>query len=168
MKLPARIPTRSMIANRLVRGRCPRWATTDTCDDFHTDTDGARSFVTGAQPAGLTRSSPRTRWCTAGRCCTPSDRHSASATAPGSPTGEAGDAAGARDQFAALLPIHKRVSGPGDPGTRRAHASLVHWTGQAGEANSRTFSAQAGPSDSRSLLIVKRRTSCHGGDRRII
>jgi hypothetical protein len=43
--------------------------------------------VTGAQPAGLTRSSPRTRWCTAERCCTPSDRHSASATALGPPTG---------------------------------------------------------------------------------
>ena len=27
-------------------------------------------------------------------------------------TGEAGDAAGARDQFAALLPIRERVQGP--------------------------------------------------------
>ena len=30
-------------------------------------------------------------------------------------TGEAGDAAGARDQFAALLPIHERVLGPEHP-----------------------------------------------------
>ena len=30
-------------------------------------------------------------------------------------TGEAGDAAGARDQYAALLPVAERVSGPEHP-----------------------------------------------------
>ena len=96
----------------------------------HTDHDAdPGSWSSASWPA---RSSPRTRWCTAERCCTPSDRHSEPATAPGSPTAEAGEAAGARDQFAALLPIRKRASGPGDPGTLRAHARLVHWTGQAG------------------------------------
>ena len=49
------------------------------------------------------RSSPRTRRFTAERCCTPSDRHSEPVIAPGSPMGETGDTAGARDQFAALL-----------------------------------------------------------------
>jgi hypothetical protein len=37
-------------------------------------------------------------------------------------TGEAGDAAGARDQFAALLPIRERVSGPEHPETLAARA----------------------------------------------
>jgi hypothetical protein len=114
--------------------------------------------VPGAQPASLTHSSPRTRWYTAERCRTPSDRHSASATAPGSPTGEAGDATGARDQFAALLPIRKRVSGPGDPGTPRAHASLLHWTGQTGEANRRMRPGRAirqpKPSDSQPQNVL--------------
>ena len=49
-------------------------------------------------------------------------------------TGQAGDAAGARDQFAALLPIHERVLGPEHPDTLTARASLARWTGQAGDA----------------------------------
>ena len=48
--------------------------------------------------------------------------------------GEAGDAAGARDQFAALLPIRERVSGPEHPDTLAARANLASWTGQAGDA----------------------------------
>ena len=43
-------------------------------------------------------------------------------------TGEAGDAAGARDQFAALLPIRDRVLGPGHPETLATGSSLAFWT----------------------------------------
>ena len=46
-------------------------------------------------------------------------------------TGEAGDAPGARDQYAALLPIRERVSGPDHPGTLAARDNLAHWTKQA-------------------------------------
>ena len=49
-------------------------------------------------------------------------------------TGEAGDAAGARDQFAALLPIAERVLGPEHPDTLTTRASLARWTGEAGDA----------------------------------
>jgi hypothetical protein len=49
-------------------------------------------------------------------------------------TGEAGDAAGARDQFAALLPIRERVQGPEHPDTLNTRANLAHWTGRAGDA----------------------------------
>ena len=45
-------------------------------------------------------------------------------------TGEAGDAAGARDQFAALLPIRERVLGPEHPDTVTTRASLAYWTGR--------------------------------------
>ena len=48
--------------------------------------------------------------------------------------GQAGDAAGARDQFAALLPIAERVLGPEHPDTLAARASLGYWTGRAGDA----------------------------------
>ena len=49
-------------------------------------------------------------------------------------TGEAGDAAGARDQLAALLPIRERVLGPEHPGTLTARHNLAAWTGEAGDA----------------------------------
>jgi Tetratricopeptide repeat len=49
-------------------------------------------------------------------------------------TGEAGDAAGARDQFAALLPISERIVGPEHPDTLSARANLAYWTGEAGDA----------------------------------
>ncbi len=49
-------------------------------------------------------------------------------------TGEAGDAAAARDQYAALLPIHERVLGPEHPDTLAARANLARWTGEAGDA----------------------------------
>ena len=48
--------------------------------------------------------------------------------------GLAGDAAGARDQFAALVPVAERVLGPEHPDTLAARASLAYWTGQAGDA----------------------------------
>ena len=46
-------------------------------------------------------------------------------------TGEAGDAAGARDQLAALLPVRERVSGAEHPDTRTDRASLAYWTREA-------------------------------------
>ena len=49
-------------------------------------------------------------------------------------TGEAGDAAGARDQYAALLPVFERVLGPEHPDTLTARGNLAHWTGEAGDA----------------------------------
>jgi hypothetical protein len=49
-------------------------------------------------------------------------------------TGVAGDAAGARDQHAALLPIRERVLGPEDPGTLWTRGNLAWWTGVAGDA----------------------------------
>jgi len=49
-------------------------------------------------------------------------------------TGRAGDAAGARDQFAALLPVRERVQGPEHPGTLATRANLARWTGEAGDA----------------------------------
>jgi hypothetical protein len=49
-------------------------------------------------------------------------------------TGRAGDAAGARDQFAALLPIIERVQGPEHPGTLLVRAYLAAWTGDAEDA----------------------------------
>jgi hypothetical protein len=49
-------------------------------------------------------------------------------------TGEAGDAAAARDQFAALLPVDERVLGPEHPETLTARGELAYWTGAAGDA----------------------------------
>jgi Domain of unknown function (DUF4062)/Tetratricopeptide repeat len=48
--------------------------------------------------------------------------------------GWAGDAAGARDQLAALLPIDERVLGPVDRNTLTTRHYLAHWTGKAGDA----------------------------------
>jgi len=47
-------------------------------------------------------------------------------------TGEAGDAAGARDQLAALLPMLERVLGPDDPNTRSVRDYLNYWTRRTG------------------------------------
>jgi hypothetical protein len=49
-------------------------------------------------------------------------------------TGQAGDATGARDQFAALLAIRERVLGPEHPDTLTARHELARWTGEAGDA----------------------------------
>jgi hypothetical protein len=46
-------------------------------------------------------------------------------------TGEAGDAAGARDQFAALLPVIERVFGPEHRKTQEVRDNLIHWTRRA-------------------------------------
>ncbi len=49
-------------------------------------------------------------------------------------TGEAGDAAAARDLFAALLPVRERVLGPEHPDTLATRHNLAYWTGEAGDA----------------------------------
>lgn len=49
-------------------------------------------------------------------------------------TGEAGDAVGARDQFAALLPILERVQGSDHPDTLNARHELARWTAATGDA----------------------------------
>jgi hypothetical protein len=46
----------------------------------------------------------------------------------------AGDAAGARDQFAALLPVHERVLGPEHPETLAVRNNLASSTGEAEDA----------------------------------
>ncbi|MEU6797023.1 tetratricopeptide repeat protein, partial [Nonomuraea wenchangensis] len=48
--------------------------------------------------------------------------------------GEAGDAAAARDQLAALLSVEERVLGPDHPDTLNTRHQLAHLTGQAGDA----------------------------------
>ncbi|MFD0480864.1 tetratricopeptide repeat protein [Nonomuraea thailandensis] len=48
--------------------------------------------------------------------------------------GEAGDAAAARDQHAALLPIEERVLGTEHPDTLNTRHDLASWTGEAGDA----------------------------------
>jgi Tetratricopeptide repeat len=48
--------------------------------------------------------------------------------------GDAGDAAGARDQFAALLPIEKRILGPEHTMTINTRHTLAHYIGAAGDA----------------------------------
>jgi hypothetical protein len=49
-------------------------------------------------------------------------------------TGMAGDVVGARDQFAALLPIYDRVRGPEHPHTLNIRGNLALWAGMAGDA----------------------------------
>ena len=48
--------------------------------------------------------------------------------------GMAGDAAGARDQFAALLPVIERVLGAEHRNTLATRGNLARWTGRAGDA----------------------------------
>ena len=48
--------------------------------------------------------------------------------------GEAGDAAGARDLFAALLPIRERVLAAEHPATLTARGDLARFTGWTGDA----------------------------------
>ena len=48
-------------------------------------------------------------------------------------TGEAGDAAGARDQYAALLAVSERVRGPEHRHTLTVRSHLARWTGEAGD-----------------------------------
>jgi len=46
-------------------------------------------------------------------------------------TGQAGDAAAARDQYAELLPVRERILGPEHPDTLIARANLARWTERA-------------------------------------
>jgi hypothetical protein len=50
-------------------------------------------------------------------------------------TGCAGDAAAARDQFAALLPVRERILGPEHAATLAAWYQLAHWTALAANAH---------------------------------
>jgi len=65
-------------------------------------------------------------------------------------TGFAGDAAGARDQLVALLPVNERVLGAEHPDTLSARHELARWTGDAGDA------AGAGDQYAALLLIEER------------
>jgi hypothetical protein len=49
-------------------------------------------------------------------------------------TGQAGDAAGAYDQLAVLLPLREQVQGPEHPGTLITRSQLARWAGAAGDA----------------------------------
>src|SRR5580693_1182604 len=49
-------------------------------------------------------------------------------------TGKSGDAAGARDQFAALLPVAERILGPEHPDTLTIRHSCANFAGYAGGA----------------------------------
>jgi hypothetical protein len=49
-------------------------------------------------------------------------------------TGKAGDAAGARDQYAALVPVCERILGPEGPISLAARYGLARWSGAAGNA----------------------------------
>ena len=51
-------------------------------------------------------------------------------------TGEAGDPAGARDQYAALVPIYDKAYGPDHSDALETRGSLAYWTGEAGDAAS--------------------------------
>ncbi|MFD0476508.1 tetratricopeptide repeat protein [Nonomuraea thailandensis] len=67
----------------------------------------------------------------------PGRRASRDSDRPGQPRpldGEAGDAAAARDQYAALLPTREHVLGTEHPETLITRGNLAHWTGQAGDA----------------------------------
>ncbi len=49
-------------------------------------------------------------------------------------TGEAGDPAAARDQYAALLPVIAWVLGPEHPETLTTRGNLAYRTGEAGDS----------------------------------
>jgi Tetratricopeptide repeat len=67
-------------------------------------------------------------------------------------TGEAGDAAGAGGQYAALLPTFERVLGSEHPDTMTVRGNLARWTGQAGDpAGARDQYAALLPIDDRVL-----------------
>jgi hypothetical protein len=49
-------------------------------------------------------------------------------------SGQAGDAAGARDQYAKLSSVLESILGPSHWRTLNARSELAHWTGEAGDA----------------------------------
>ncbi len=51
-------------------------------------------------------------------------------------TGSAGDAVGARNQFAALVPVSERILGRESRRTLVTRVNLAYWTGEAGDATS--------------------------------
>ena len=93
---------------------------------------------------------------TSPRCCPragPGPRAPDTLTARGNLarfTGEAGDAARARDQFAALLPIRERVLGAEHPDTLATRSNLAHWTSEAEPVNVRGEESKPGSGAGRS------------------
>jgi hypothetical protein len=87
-------------------------------------------------------------------------------------TGQAGDAAAARDLFAALLPVEERVFGPEHPNTLTVRVNLAYDTGQAGDAAAaRDLSAALLPVEERVLgpehpntLIARHQLACWTGE----
>ena len=77
---------------------------------------------------GRATSSPRC--CPSASGCSAPEHPDTLATRPNLArlTGEAGNAAGARDQYAALLPIQERVLGAEHPDTLAARSNLAYWT----------------------------------------
>jgi Tetratricopeptide repeat len=57
--------------------------------------------------------------------------HPDTLTTLASRTGQAGDTAGARDQYAKLLPVEERVLGAEHPNTLTTLANLAYWTKEA-------------------------------------
>jgi hypothetical protein len=75
-------------------------------------------------------------------------------------TGSAGDAAGAHDQFAALLRIRERLLGPEHPDTLTTRNYLAYWAGEAGDA--------AGARDQLAALLPIRERILGSGHRSIL
>ena len=81
-------------------------------------------------------------------------------------TGYAGDAAAARDQFAALLHVRERVFGADSPDTMVARFNLAYWTGRAGAAaDARTSSPRCSLSASACMARITPTPWPHGGTR---
>jgi hypothetical protein len=87
-------------------------------------------------------------------------------------TGEAGDAADARDQLATLLPIQERVIGTEHPNTLITRQELGRWTGEAGDAAEARDQLAAllpviervrGPEDLYTLATRHELAQCTGG-----
>ncbi len=113
-----------------------------------------RPGLTGPARRG-TRPAPAT---STPRCCPPCEQilgpeHPDTLTARGdlaSFTGEAGDAAAARDQYTALLPALEQILGPEHPDTLTARANLARSRQQAGDpAGIRNRDAALPPLDER-------------------
>ena len=107
---------------------------TDTAHQFpFTANAAARSLTVGTSPGRYSRPPSDTATQDAERKAQQDAELLALAERANS-TGEAGDAAGARDQYATLIPLEERVRGREHPDTLSARATLAYWTGLAGDA----------------------------------
>ena len=87
----------------------------------------ARGKAVGTEPHG-----ERKRQCEQLRGRSRASRHPRRRSELAHGTGPAGDAAAARDQFAALLPAAERILGPEHPDTLAVQASLAYGPGRRG------------------------------------